>query len=93
MSFQGQFWHLTNLRQTEEFCEHVRELAVQQNGLFIQTLQGKKARTAQQQRAIEVYCREVAKALNDAGIDMQTFFKTFEFKASIPWPHDRNSRS
>ena len=33
----------------------------------------KKQRTSKQQAAIEVYCRELAGAMNDAGFDMTTF--------------------
>jgi len=44
-------------------------------------------RTEKQQAAIEVYCRELANALNDAGFDMK---KVFEVKqADVPWTQAR----
>ena len=43
--------------------------------------------TEQQQKAIEVYCRLLGEALNDAGFDMKQFFAVKE--VSIPWSQER----
>ena len=45
-------------------------------------------RTEQQQKAIEVYCRELAEALNDAGYEMKAFFKAASSKVDIPWTQE-----
>ena len=45
-------------------------------------------RTDQQRKAIEVYCRELAKALNDAGYEMKAFFEAASSKVDIPWTQE-----
>ena len=40
------------------------------------------ARTDQQRKAIEVYCRLLAEAFNDAGLDRKTVLTQFEFNVS-----------
>ena len=45
-------------------------------------------RTDQQRKAIEVYCRELAEALNDAGYEMKAFFEAASAKADIPWTQE-----
>lgn len=42
-----------------------------------------KVRTEKQQAAIEVYCRELAKALNESGYDMRNF--PWKEGATVPW--------
>ena len=45
-------------------------------------------RTDQQRKAIEVYCRELAEALNDAGYEMKAFFEATSSKVDIPWTQE-----
>jgi len=45
-------------------------------------------RTDQQRKAIEVFCRELAEALNDAGYEMKAFFEAASDKADIPWTQE-----
>jgi hypothetical protein len=42
-------------------------------------------RTNQQRKAIEVYCRELARALNDAGFDQRQIMAMMKEGACIPW--------
>ena len=46
-------------------------------------------RTPAQQASIEIYCRKVAKALNDAGIDKREFYK--RMKEGIRLPNTQES--
>ena len=45
-------------------------------------------RTHQQQKAIEVYCRELADQLNAAGFEMKAFFEMTKGKIDIPWSQE-----
>lgn len=47
-----------------------------------------KQRTRQQQKAIEVYCRELAKALNNAGYDQKKVFAAMKEGVEIPWSQE-----
>ena len=47
----------------------------------------KRKATPKQRAAIEVYCRLLSEALNDAGIEMKTFFKVKV--VDIPWSQAR----
>jgi len=47
-----------------------------------------KQRTDQQRKAIEVYCRELAKTLNDAGLDQRAVFAKMKEGVDIPWSQD-----
>ena len=42
-------------------------------------------RTDQQRKAIEVYCRELAQALNDAGLDQRAVLAKMREGVEIPW--------
>ena len=42
-----------------------------------------KLRTEKQRKALEVACRELAKTLNDAGLDMKTVLSVKE--VDVPW--------
>lgn len=42
-------------------------------------------RTDQQRKAIEVYCRELAAALNDAGLDQRAVMAKMKEGVEIPW--------
>lgn len=45
----------------------------------------RKQRTDQQRKAIEVYCRELAKAFNAAGLDQRKVFEAMKEGVEIPW--------
>lgn len=44
-----------------------------------------RQRSDQQRKAIEVYCRELAKALNDAGLDQRSVLAAMSEGVEIPW--------
>ena len=46
--------------------------------------------TGQQRKALHKYCEQIAETLNDAGIDMRTFFKP---GFDIPWNKDNIKNS
>lgn len=48
-----------------------------------------KQRTDQQRKAIEVYCRSLADALNDAGLDQRAVMANMREGVSLPWSQDR----
>jgi hypothetical protein len=56
--------------------------------LGIAGLMSDKQRTGQQQKSIEVYCRELAKAFTDAGLDQRKVFEAMKEGVEIPWHQD-----
>ena len=44
-----------------------------------------RQRTNQQRKSIEVFCRELANALNDAGLDQRVVLKSMREGVEIPW--------
>lgn len=48
-----------------------------------------KQRTDQQRKAIEVYCRNLADALNDAGLDQRAVMASMRDGVSLPWSQER----
>ena len=48
-----------------------------------------KQRTDQQRKAIEVYCRNLANALNDAGLDQRAVMASMREGVSLPWSQER----
>ena len=77
----GQQWDLSKAEYRANFDAFVTG----------EVLAGKRAvyqrapeqRTHAQQNALEVYCRELAQALNDAGLDMLCF--PWKAGAEVPW--------
>lgn len=49
---------------------------------------GERVRTDQQRKAIEVFCRNAARVLNDAGLDKREVFAKMKEGAEIPWCQD-----
>lgn len=49
---------------------------------------GERVRTDQQRKAIEVFSRIAAKALNDAGLDKREVFAKMKEGAEIPWDQE-----
>ena len=85
---EGQFYTLTNERQIEGFTEFLRKQIAEHGSISLKPFAGNKSRTAQQQKAIEVYCRQVADALNDAGYDKVAFYKAVQSKIKLPWTQE-----
>lgn len=56
--------------------------------LEIKIVRRAKQRTDQQRKAIEVYCRELATALNDAGLDQRAVLSQMREGVEIPWSQD-----
>lgn len=48
-----------------------------------------KRRTDQQRKAIEVYCRDLAQALNDAGWDQRAVLAAMREGVELPWSQPR----
>lgn len=87
---QGQFYHITTRQQLDNL-HALLEAEYQKghtHGYFVQIATGKKARTAKQQNSIELFCRQVADALNGAGYDMVKFFREMRTGIEIPWTHE-----
>lgn len=53
--------------------------------LEIKIVRRAKQRTDQQRKSIEVYCRELATALNDAGLDQRAVLAQMREGVEIPW--------
>lgn len=81
----GQFWDITNDHRLENCIKDIRAKHAKHKGIRVKIETG--MRTNQQNNAMQVYCRLLAEALNDAGYDMK---KTFEegISADIPWTQD-----
>ena len=56
--------------------------------LEIKIVRRAKQRTDQQRKAIEVFCRELATALNDAGIDQRAVLAQMREGVEIPWQQE-----
>lgn len=56
--------------------------------LEIKIVRRAKQRTDQQRKSIEVYCRELATALNDAGLDQRAVLAQMREGVEIPWNQD-----
>ena len=56
--------------------------------LEIEITRKAKQRTSQQRKAIEVYCRGLATALNDAGLDQRAVLAKMREGVEIPWSQD-----
>ena len=52
------------------------------------TIRAGVGRTRQQQKAIEVYCRQLAEAMNNAGLDQRAVFKTMKDGFQVPWTQE-----
>lgn len=53
--------------------------------LEIKIVRRAKQRTDQQRKAIEVYCRDLATSLNDAGLDQRAVLSEMREGVEIPW--------
>ena len=59
-----------------------------QHFLEIKIVRRAKQRTDQQRKAIEVFCRELATVLNDAGLDQRAVLAQMREGVEIPWSQD-----
>ena len=66
----------------EQFTEHATQL-YREHGYVTFTWETGQQRSPVQDNALHVYCRELAKALNDAGWDMKKVLA--EKAADVPW--------
>lgn len=60
----------------------------EQHFLEIKIVRRARQRTDQQRKAIEVYCRELATVLNDAGLDQRAVLAKMKEGVEIPWSQD-----
>ena len=81
----GQFWDIISDHGLEDCINDIRSKYAEQKGIRVKIETG--LRTHQQNNALQLYCRLLAEALNDAGYDMK---KTLAKSASpdIPWTQD-----
>jgi len=77
-------WTINSKESLNEFIEHVTEVYSLKHYVTVNLTIGKK-RTNTQNNALQVYCRELATALNDAGLDMK---RTLKAEVEIPWTQD-----
>ena len=80
-----QFWDITSDLALEDCIKDIRSKYAEQKGIRVKIETG--MRTHRQNNAMQVYCRLLAEALNDAGYDIK---KTFSegISADIPWTQD-----
>jgi len=77
----GQKWNLSQVDYRERFDNFVTQQILNGRKVVVEFVDEK--RTHAQQNALEVYCRELAQALNDAGLDMLCF--PWKAGAEVPW--------
>ena len=80
----GEFWTINSKFALESCQKHLEKLFEEKHYLTVRYTIGKQ-RTSTQNSAMQVYCRELANALNDAGLDMK---KTLKAEVDIPWTQD-----
>lgn len=68
----------------EEMVNEVRRLYRQHKYVEFHWTEGRQ-RSDQQRKAIEVYCRILAKELNDAGLDQRAVLAKMREGVEIPW--------
>ena len=77
-------WVINSQSSLQDFIEQITRLYDQKHYITMRWTVGKQ-RTNTQNNALQVYCRELATALNDAGLDMK---KTLKAEIEIPWTQD-----
>ena len=80
----GEFWTINSKFSLESCQNHLEKLFNEKHYVTVRYTVG-KPRTNTQNNALQVYCRELAKALNDAGLDMKQVLKP---EVDIPWNQD-----
>lgn len=66
-------------------CQQYREHPYMEVDIAV----GQRQRSDQQRKAIEVYCAELAKAMNAAGLDQRAVLASMREGVEIPWSQDR----
>lgn len=66
-------------------CQQYREHPYMEVDIAV----GERQRSDQQRKAIEVYCNELAKAMNAAGLDQRAVLASMREGVEIPWSQDR----
>ena len=80
----NELWTINSKQSLDGFIKYITELYESKHYLTVKWTVGKQ-RTNTQNNALQVYCRELANALNDAGLDMK---KTLKAEVDIPWTQD-----
>lgn len=75
-------------RSCEEMVEEVRRLYREHHYVTFSWTEGRK-RSDQQRKAIEVFCRELARELNDAGMDQRKVLAEMREGVELPWSQER----
>jgi hypothetical protein len=83
----------TRIANSDERCEQavadLRRLYREHRYVEVDFRVGERQRSGQQRKAIEVYCRELARALNDAGMDQRAVMAHMREGFEIPWSQER----
>lgn len=78
---------------SDERCEkavaEIRRLYREHRYLELSIAVGERQRSDQQRKAIEVYCRDLAAALNDAGLDQRRVLASMREGVELPWDQAR----
>lgn len=72
----------------DQFIREVEDLYNEYGYLTFSWTEGRK-RSDQQRKAIEVYCRELAQQLNDAGMDQRKVLAEMREGVELPWSQER----
>lgn len=82
---QGDYWIVNSDNTLENVIDEVRDAYSVHHYLRVQIKTGKQ-RSPTQNNALQVYCRELAKAMNDAGHEREV--NTPIGKCQLPWNAD-----
>jgi hypothetical protein len=80
----GEAWLINSDRSLENFKKFLDEQYAEHKHLTLQWKTGKQ-RTQRQNNALQQYCKDLADALNEAGLDMKKVMKP---EVDIPWSKD-----
>lgn len=78
---EGQSWTVNSEHTKKMFLKHVDQLFEKHKHVTFQWETGQQ-RTKKQNNALHLWLRQLAKVLNDAGLDMR---KTLKPEVEIPW--------
>lgn len=80
--YSGEFWIINSTQTLGGFMRELKEAFEEHHFVKVKYTVGKKDITDKQIHAIYPYLRDVARSLNEHGIDYQHFFKRFDFRFS-----------
>jgi hypothetical protein len=80
----GEQWIVNSDSKLGGFLAHAAELYRQHKYVSFKWTTGQQ-RSSQQQKAIEVYCRELADTLNKSGLDQRKVMDFMREGVEIPW--------